>query len=101
MAEVALNARGSNQLTVDNTAGGVPLVIPTGFRPRHALLAVTNADIRWLASGTPTATVGTPVSAGGYIDWTDPNTDYTNLIVNARFIRTGGTSAIIEAQFFD
>src|SRR3990172_8219738 len=102
MPEAALNVRGSQQLTVDNTAGGVALTRPTGFRPRHALIAVTNAEIRWSGSSTaPTATVGIPVGAGGYIDWTDPLTDHTNLITNARFIRTGGTSAILEVQYFD
>ena len=102
MAEVALNVRGSQQLTVDATAGGVALTRPTGFRPRHAFIAITNADIRWSGSSTtPTATVGIPVSAGGYIDWTDPLTDFTNLITNARFIRTGGVSAIAEIQYFD
>src|SRR3990167_3492997 len=101
MAEVALNVRGDQQLTVDNTAGGVALTRPTGFRPRHAFIAVTNAEIRWSASTAPTATLGIPVVAGAYIDWTDPLTDFTNLITNARFIRTGGTSAILEVTYFD
>jgi len=102
MAEVALNVRGSQQLTVDATAGGVALTMPTGFTPRHALIAVTNADIRWSASSTaPTATVGIPVPAGAYIDWTDPLTDFRGLLLTAKFIRTGGTSAILEIQYMD
>src|SRR3990167_6016227 len=100
MVEVALNVRGDEQLTVDNTAGGVALTRPTGFRPRHAFIAVTNAEIRWAASTAPTATLGIPVVAGAYIDWTDPLTDFTNLITNPTVIRTRGASAGFKRNHF-
>lgn len=96
----ALNARGSEQLTVSSTA--LNLTGLSGYTPRHALIVVTEAPIRWLAGGTtPTASKGLPVEVDGVIDWTDPSRDFKNLIDNALFIRSTGADAVLEVIYFD
>ena len=97
---MAFSDMGDQQLTVDNTAGGVALTMPTSKTPRHALIYVGGADIRWLGGTTaPTATVGVLVTAGSYIDWTDPEGDYRGIMRSARFIRTGGASATLDILY--
>jgi hypothetical protein len=94
----ALNAVGSEQLTVEGTA--VNLTGVTDLRPTHALIQVTTAPIRWLAGGTtPTATKGIHVDAGGFIEWLEPETNYRQFIENALFIRETGTSAVLEVIY--
>jgi hypothetical protein len=95
-----LSARGSEQLTVSNTA--INLTGVSGFTPRRALIVVTGAPIRWLAGGTtPTATLGIPVDVDGVIDWTQTESGYRQLIANALFIRATGTDATLEIIYFD
>lgn len=100
MSELSLNNVGDQQLTVDATAGGLALTVPTGMTPRHALIYVGGADIRWLGGTTaPTATVGIYVTAGSYIDWTEPMTDFFGIMRSARFIRAGGVSATLDILY--
>ena len=42
-----------------------------------------------------------PIPTFKYLDQILTILPFTNLIVNARFIRTGGTSAILEVTYFD
>ena len=100
MSTMALNAVGSEQLTVAGTA--VALTGLTGLKPTHALIQVRNAPIRWLAGGTtPTATLGIRVDAEGFIQWLEPDTNYRQLIEgSAKFIRETGTSAVLEVIYF-
>lgn len=93
------NAIGSEQLTVAGTA--INLTGVSGRTSRRALIYVTGAPIRWLAGGTtPTASLGIPVGVDGVIDWTDPSRDFSNLISNALFIRSTGSSATLEVIYF-
>ena len=99
MSTNALNAVGSEQLTVAGTALGLTGI--SGLKPTHCLIQVTTAPIRWLAGGTtPTATKGQRVDPGGFIQWLEPDTNYRQLIENALFIRESGTSAVLEVIYF-
>lgn len=84
-----MSSVGDQQLSVSNSA--VRLTPPSGKTPRHAIIYVGGDAIRWLgglaASATPTASIGILVPAGGYIEWTDPDTDFWSLIQSAQFIR--------------
>lgn len=91
---------GSEQLTVAGSAIGLAGIV--GALPKHALIQVTGAPIRWLASSrtAPTSTLGVRVDAGGFIEWLDLNVDYSMLIEKALFIREGGASATLEILYF-
>ena len=99
-----------DQVPVGPTAVGLTLPVRASngetYRPRRALIAVTDNPIRWRADGTaPGFTVGTPVSAGSYIDWTDSEYDYDafQLIKRVKFIQADSASgpATLEVDFFD
>ena len=102
MSELSFNQRGYQTLTVSTTSVG--LTKPTDILPRHALIFVGAAAIRWRADGTdPTSTVGMFVAAGSYIDWTDPMGDYQGLIDRVEFIRdsTAAGDATLAIAYFD
>lgn len=94
----ATNSIGHQQLTVSSTAVG--LTVPSGTHPKHALISVQTAAVRWRADGTnPTTSVGNPLAATDRLDWTDPMGNYSSLIANIKFIATGG-DATLDVEFF-
>ena len=93
MSELSVNIVGSQQLSVAGTA--VALTVPSGKTPRHALIYVGTNSIRWLGGGTdPTASLGILVAAGGYIDWTEPVSDFRGLMTQAKFIQVTGAATL-------
>ena len=89
-----------DNLTVSTTA--VSLTVPD-HGVTHALIYVGGAPIRFKANGSaPTATAGMYVAAGNYIDWTDPNRDYSAMINNLQLIRdtTAAGDATVEIAYF-
>jgi len=87
MPELSLNQIGFQQLTVSNVAVSLTIA-PVGATPRHALIYVGGDAVRWRADGVaPTATIGIQVPANGYIDFTEPMTDFWGMIKNIQFIR--------------
>ncbi len=96
-----LNSIGHQQLTVSTAAGGVGLTVPTGTRPTHAMIFIGGNPVNWRGdSVAPTATVGIPIPAGGYLSLMDPAFDYWSLIKSILFIRTGGADATADIEFF-
>lgn len=92
------NSVGSQQLTVDATAGGVALTVPAAAK--RALMTVTTAEIRFLDSGTaPTSTLGLVVPDGREINYMDAN--YQSALTAFRAIRTGGVSGVLEVLYYD
>lgn len=85
------------QLTVDATVGGIALTGATYGTARYAEITVDTADIRFTVDGTaPTATLGHLVGPRDIIRL-ESNED----IVAFRAIRTGSTSAKINASYQD
>ena len=71
--------------------------------PTHALIAITANPINWYPGfglTVPTATVGIPAEAGSFISWLEPGSDYSALIRQAQFIRSGGADATLFVIFF-
>ena len=102
MDAYGINQTGQQTLTVSTTA--VSLTLPTGVgaKPKHALIYVGNANVRWIAEGTtPTSTLGMPVAAGSYISWLEPGFNYYGMISRVQFIRDDATDATLEIFYFD
>ncbi len=85
-------------LTIDNTAAGISLssaYLEANPRPKKAFITVEGASCRYRLDGTaPTSSVGhllTPVSSLTLEGHSQLN--------NAKFIRTGGTSAVLQVSF--
>ena len=94
----ATNSIGHQQLTVSTTA--VSLTVPTGKHPKHALITVQTAGVRWRGDGTaPTASVGNPLAADERLDLSDPMGNYSSLIANIQFIRSGGADATLDIEY--
>ena len=92
-----LNAYTSDQITVGASAVGLTQskVRNGGRWAEKVLLTVGTATIRWLDDGTdPTSTVGHLAYAGDVI-----NLDNRNRIEKFRAIRTGSTSAVLDASY--
>jgi hypothetical protein len=93
---------GYTQVTVDNTAGGVPFpsshIGDSGhMRPTQAFCFLESGDIRWTIDGTaPTTSVGNLAVAESAL----PAISGTTLLSNFRAIRTGGTSGTLSCSFF-
>lgn len=85
---------GRQALTVDSTAGGVALTIPTGAISARARLET--AQIRYTLDTTaPTTTVGTLMNPDEILELDS----YTELS-NFRAIRTGGASGTLQVEYF-
>ena len=99
-AAQTLSTFDQEDLTIDNTTGGVALtvakyqVIPPG---RVATLIVETAQIRWKKdmTGTLTATTGGFVANVGTVIVLDNGADLTSF----RAIRTGATSGKIHVEY--
>jgi len=86
-------------LTVTGTAVG--LTMPTGFTPRHAIIACETAAVRYgPSSDPPTTAQGTPMAVGEKLDLTDPMGDFWGFLKRIQFIATG-SNATIQCTFFD
>ena len=87
-------------ITVDNTAGGVPLTpsnIVSTPPAKAATLIVETAQIRWKkdVAGTVTATTGGFVANVGAVIFLDNANDMANF----RAIRTGSTSGKLHVEY--
>ena len=88
---------GSQQLTVDNTSGGVALTVPA--TADRASMVLQTAQIRVLDDGTaPTTTLGKVVEAGQSIEYLD--FDSRDTLLAFRAIRTGGTSGTLDISYY-
>lgn len=85
---------GFQMLTVDNTAGGVALTVPTTGTPTYALIQCETNPVRWTDDGTaPTASVGNLLSVGGVLK-------YNGTLANIRFIRQGGSNGTLSVSYY-
>lgn len=99
-------AQGYQQLTVAGTAVG--LTMPTGAidtGPNSATVVTkknvsfvfircSTANVRWRDDGTdPDASTGVPLNAGETLE-------YDGNPARIKFIRTGGTSAVLDVSFY-
>ena len=84
------------QLTVGATAVGFnPEKYNIGGKATFATVTISDAGIRWLATGdTPTADKGIPAAMGDIIEL-----ENYNEVKLFRAIRTGGTDAVLDADF--
>lgn len=93
---------GFEQLTIDNTSGGVAMtstkITPGGLpMATQAFCSSETADIRWTVDGTaPTTSVGTVLTSGSTL----PTLNGHDLLVKFRAIRTGGSSATLNCTYF-
>lgn len=95
---MARNSVGSEQLTVDNTTGGVSLTVPG--RAKRALMSLRSGQIRFLDNGTaPTSALGHVLSSGDVVEYLDDN--YQSALTAFRAIRTGGTSGTLDITYYD
>ena len=77
------------------TATPVQFALSPGAKPNHAIISVETNSIRYTINGQePTSAVGIPVAAGGYIDWTDPAVDYSDMIQKFKVIGVSGTATL-------
>ena len=89
-------------LTIDNTSGGVQLAATTtsdalGRQMVYCVGKLETAEIRMLDDGTaPTTTVGQIVSVGDVVI-----IEGNQYIRAARFIRTGASSGTIQFRCYD
>lgn len=88
------------QITVANSAVGfTSATISEGNGHPQANIAscrLQTAQIRWTVDGTmPTSTVGTPLEIGDYLTLMSPD-----LVQKFRAIRTGGTSGVLNCNYF-
>jgi len=88
---------GSQQLTVDNTSGGVSLTLPDGAH--RAAMTLQTAQIRALDSGTaPTTTLGRVVEIGQQINYLEYSS--RTALEKFRAIRTGSTSGVLDIVYY-
>ena len=92
VADANLEPKGYQQLTVSSTAVG--LTVPAGSK--YALLKLNDANLlRWRDDGTdPTASVGMPLP-----DQAD-EFFYTGKLARIKFIRSGGTDAVLNCSYY-
>lgn len=82
-------------LTIDDTAGGIPLTAATYGTAHYALITVEDAEIRCRDDGgPPSATVGHSAQAPDVIEL-----ESNEQIVAFRAIRTTGTNATIQVSY--
>ena len=80
-------------LTVDSTAGGVALTVPSVAIA--AQLRLETAQIRYTLDATaPTTTVGTLMEIGEIL-----YLDSRALLTGVRAIRTGGVSGVLQVEY--
>jgi hypothetical protein len=85
----------SEQLTIDSTAGGVPLTAATYGSARYATITVKQAEINFTADATPpTSSVGNQAAPPDVIEL-----ESNEEIVAFRAIRTGSVSGIIYVNY--
>ena len=102
------------ELTIVLAANGTALAVPlptvtapgsgevVSQRVRHMLAAIQGGSIRWLATGNaPTAVTGIPVTAGGYLDWTDGQLDYWGMVQKLQMCASGGVDVTVEIALFN
>ena len=93
---------GYARVTVDDTSGGVPfpatVLTVTGHPfPTQAFCFVESQDIRWTVDGTaPTTAIGNVATAGSAL----PAINGSDLLVNFRAIRDGGSDGTLSCSFF-
>lgn len=84
----------NENITVDATAGGKTLTVPTSVVPRYATIQIREARVYYTLDGSaPTAT------NGGYLDPGDVLPVSTPL-ADVRLIRSGGVSAVAHVDYF-
>ena len=97
-----LNQR--DYISVPVSSGPVQLssLLPTTSHWRHALIGISGGAVRWSAikGQAPSSSAGVYVGAGGQIDWSNPEVDYSGLIYNAQFIKAGANDASLEVALF-
>lgn len=96
----ALNQIGYQQLTVSTVAVGLTVAVNNTHARRVLIFcgpvgAATTNYVRWRADGVldPTATVGMPLQVGDYLDLTDPEHGYLEILNTIKFIRDTGAAA--------
>lgn len=93
MTRRALDYSAFESITVTGTAGG--LTAATVDKATHALITVETAQVRFRLDGTdPTAAIGHILDVGDEL-LLDSNTQ----LLNANFIRTGGTSGVLRCAY--
>jgi len=89
-------------LTVADSSVGLADASPAytaGANVLGFVATLETAEIRWRPDGTaPTSSEGHILSVGQVLQFTDKN--YTDLVKNIRFIRTGGTSGKLKITYF-
>ena len=103
MSNNTLNQRDLIMLTADSTVKLVKDSFPSDRgRFRHLHIGVSGGPIRWLAVSdkSPSASYGSFVGAGGSIDWTNPEIDYSGMIQNLRVTKAGASDASLEIALF-
>lgn len=121
MAEYNINAIGHVSLTIGLTPTAILPVramdgkghvtftasgAPAYLRPRHAQIFVNGYPVRWAADGVPpdgAIGMGMYVAANTYINWTDPLTDFSQLLANVQFVRdqTATGTPVLDIVFFN
>ncbi len=85
---------GYETLTIAATAVSLAVALPV--RPKSFVGVLETAQIRFRGDGTaPTATTGTVMEVGDQIYLTEEEVE------NMQFIRTGGTSGVLNGHFYD
>ncbi len=83
-------------LTVDSTAAGISLTVPTGKVPNGAIITVYTAPIRFWVDGTaPTATTGHRADV-----YDEITLDDYGEIEHFKAIRESSVSATVEVTYF-
>ena len=90
--DASLQPKGYQQLTVSTAAVG--FTVPAGAH--YALLKLNDANLlRWRDDGTdPSSTVGMPIPDQVDEFW------YTGDLSAIKFIRSGGTNAIVNISYY-
>lgn len=91
---VGLKPKGIQNITIDNTSGGVGLTVPP--MAMRAVLTVEAQPLRWTDNGTaPTTTVGILELAGSRFELYGKDS-----MLAFRAIRTTGTSSAIGISYY-
>lgn len=92
---------GEQTLTVDNTAGGVTLTVPSGARYAIMTLLDTSGTVRWLDNGAaPTSSKGHQLFPGDVLDFTAGDRMYGDVLPHLHFIREGSTNGTLEVTYY-
>ena len=101
LGDEVLAAVDYEDITVDNTAGGVALTATkvqpaAGIRRKAVRISFESAELRFRHDGgAPTTTVGHRANDGDVL-----TLHGTNNLINFRAIRTGGVSATARVTYF-